>query len=151
MEVKEEYSAVEVALAARRLDLMMAQMHLGLSERMGLSAAEILALAHLSLEGALGPTELVRRLHMTTGAMTALLDRLADRGLIVREPHATDRRRVVVRLTKGGKGELFEHVHGMAAEVVELTGRLSDDERRVVGRFLDDMSELLARSPTPRG
>ena len=151
MEVKEEYSAVEVALAARRLDLMMAQMHLGLSERMGLSAAEILALAHLSLEGALGPTELVRRLHMTTGAMTALLDRLSDRGLIAREPHATDRRRVVVRLTKPGTSELFGHVHGMADGVVELTGRLSGDERRVVGRFLDDMSELLARSPAPRG
>ena len=151
MEVKEEYSAVEVALAARRLDLMMAQMHLGLSERMGLSAAEILALAHLSLEGALGPTELVRRLHMTTGAMTALLDRLSDRGLIAREPHATDRRRVVVRLTTPGTSELFGYVHGMADEVVELTGRLSGDERRVVGRFLDDMSELLARSPAPRG
>ena len=56
-----------------------------------------------------------------------------------------------MKLTQSGTGELVGHVHGMAAEVVELTGRLSDDERRVVGRFLDDMSELLARSPTPRG
>lgn len=138
------YTAREVALAIRRLDLKMAQMHLELSERMGLSAAEVLALAHLSLEGALGPTELVHRLHMTTGAMTALLDRLAERGFIMRRPHPTDRRRVVVRLTGSGRDLLFTNVHGMAGDVVALTDRLSDEERHIVGRYLDEVSQVIA-------
>lgn len=144
------YSAMDVAIAVRRLDLMMSQMHLELSERMGLSAAELLALAHLSLAGSLGPTELVHRLHMTTGAMTALLDRLADRGFVVREPHPSDRRRVVVTLTKDGRTDLLGKVHGMAGQVVELAGRLSGQERETVGRFLDEVSELV-ENPADEG
>jgi len=138
------YSAKDVALAARRLDLMMAQMHLELGERMGFSAAEVLALAHLSLDGALGPTELVHRLHMTTGAMTALLDRLTQRGFVVRQPHPSDRRRLIVNLTPDGRRQLLGHVQGMAERVVQLTGTLTANERQTVGRFLDDLSALMA-------
>ena len=98
-----EYTAMDLAMAVRRLDLTMSRMHLEMSERLGLSAAELLALAHLSLDGPLGPTDLTHRLHMTTGAMTAMLDRLAERDYVVREPHETDRRRIVVRLTSGGR------------------------------------------------
>ena len=43
-----EYSARDVAMAVRRLDLLMSQMHLEMCERLGLSAGELLALAHLS-------------------------------------------------------------------------------------------------------
>jgi len=139
------YSAMELAIAVRRLDLRMAQMHLELSERMGLSAAEVLALAHLSLEGSLGPTELVRRLHMTTGAMTALLDRLARRDFVAREAHPSDRRRVVVRLTASGRDRLFTNVHGMANEVVGVNESLTEEERRIIGRFLDEVMRVIAK------
>jgi len=137
------YSAREVAMAVRRLDLKMSQMHLEMCERLELSPGELLALAHLSLSGSLGPTDLTRRLHMTTGAMTAMLDRLAERGYITREQHATDRRRIVVRLTPGGRDRIFEHVHGMADEVVCLTERLDADERRVIGRYLEALSDTI--------
>ncbi len=36
-----DYTAMDLALAVRRLDLMMSQMHLEMSERLGLSAAEL--------------------------------------------------------------------------------------------------------------
>lgn len=139
------FSAMDLAIAVRRLDLRMAQMHLELSERMRLSAAEVLALAHLSLEGSLGPTELVRRLHMTTGAMTALLDRLERRDFVAREAHPTDRRRVVVRLTASGRDRLFAEVHGMASEVVEITELFTEEERRIIARFLDEVLRVIAQ------
>lgn len=135
-----DYSAKDVAMAVRRLDLMMSQMHLEMSERLGLSAAELLALAHLSVAGSLGPTELTRLLHMTTGAMTAMLDRLAERDYIVREPHASDRRRIVVRLTREGRDRIFTQVHGMADEVVAISGRLEPDARRAVIRYIEELS-----------
>jgi DNA-binding MarR family transcriptional regulator len=137
------YSAKEVAMGVRRLDLMMLQMHLEMSERLGLSAAELLALAHLSLDGALGPTDLTHRLHMTSGAMTAMIDRLAEHGYVAREPHATDRRRVVVRLTVQGRDRIFTQVHDMANDVVAMTGRLNADERRVVGRYLEELAGVI--------
>jgi DNA-binding MarR family transcriptional regulator len=134
-----DHTARDVAMAVRRLDLMMSQMHLEMCERLGLSAAELLALAHLSLDGQLGPTELTHRLHMTTGAMTAMLDRLAERDFVVREPHATDRRRIVVRLTDAGRERIFTQVHGMATDVMAVSERLDPDQRRVVVGYIEEI------------
>jgi DNA-binding MarR family transcriptional regulator len=138
-----DYSAREVALAVRRLDLMMSQMHLEMSERLGLSAGELLALAHLSLSGPLGPTELTHRLHMTTGAMTAMLDRLAERDYVVRGPHETDRRRIMVRLTADGRDRIFSQVHGMANDVVAISQGLDAEQRRVVVDYIEQLSDAI--------
>lgn len=48
------------------------------------------------------PRELARSSLITSGAMTARLDRLANAGLIERDPDPTDRRGVLVRLTDAG-------------------------------------------------
>ncbi len=145
---QQEYTATDVAMAVRRLDLMMSQMHLEMSERLGLSAGELLALAHVSVDGPLGPTDLTRRLHMTTGAMTAMLDRLAEGGFVVREPHPTDRRRIMVRLTRQGRDRIFTHVHGMADEVVAISEQLDPGERHAVIAYLDRLSKAIG-SPAP--
>ena len=141
---QQEYTAIDLAMAVRRLDLMMSQMHLEMSERLGLSAAELLALAHLSLDGPLGPTELTRRLHMTTGAMTAMLDRLADRDYVLREPHETDRRRLVVRLTKSGRDRIFTQVHAMAASVIAASERLDPEQRRIAAAFIHEVAGVVS-------
>lgn len=143
-ETVRDHSARDVAMAVRHLDLMMAQMHLEMSERLGMSAGELLALAYLSVDGPLGPTELTHRLHMTTGAMTAMLDRLAERDYVVREPHATDRRRIMVALTKSGRDRIFTQVHGMADQVVAITEELPADQRAVIGRYLDRLGEVIS-------
>jgi DNA-binding MarR family transcriptional regulator len=134
-------------MAVRRLDLLMSQMHLEMCERLGLSAGELLALAHLSVDGPLGPTELTHRLHMTTGAMTAMLDRLAERDFVVREPHASDRRRIVVRLTQAGRERIFTQVHGMADEVVAAARRLDQNARRAVVEYIEAISGAIAAPP----
>jgi DNA-binding MarR family transcriptional regulator len=141
---RQDYTAMDLAMAVRRLDLMMSQMHLEMSERLGLSAAELLALAHLSLDGPLGPTELTHRLHMTTGAMTALLDRLAERDYVVREPHQTDRRRIAIRLTASGRERIFGHVHGMASAVVTASQRLDPEQRRTVAEYIEEVSGVVS-------
>ena len=146
-----EYSARDVAMAVRRLDLMMSQMHLEMCERLGLSAGELLALAHLSVAGPLGPTELTHRLHMTTGAMTAMLDRLAERDYVVREPHASDRRKIMVRLTNGGRDRIFTQVHGMADQVVAISERLDPEQRRTVAEYIEHISGALSPPAQPGG
>ncbi len=131
-------------MAVRRLDVLLSNMELDTCERLGVSPGELLALAHLSLHGPLGPTDLTHRLHMTTGAMTAMLDRLAKGDFIVREPHPTDRRRVGVRLTAAGRDRVFSEVHEMANDVVAMNEEFSAAERRVIGRYLDRLSQVVA-------
>lgn len=140
-----DYSAFDLTKAARRLDMALAEWHGELSERMEMGASEILAVAHLASDNELGPSELAQRLRITTGATTALLDRLAARGHLVRERHPSDRRKVVLRLTPRAHEEALRQVRPMAAEIADLAARLSPAERRTVGRFLDDLSAIVRR------
>jgi DNA-binding MarR family transcriptional regulator len=145
-EAPAERSADELAWAVRRLDIALSEWHGELTGRMALGAPELMALDHLSMAGEMGPSELSQRLRMTTGAMTALLDRLAARGHIVREPHPDDRRRVVVRLTPHARVEALAHVRPMSDEIRHLGEHLSPDERRAVGHFIDELTAIVSRS-----
>jgi DNA-binding MarR family transcriptional regulator len=138
-----------ISLATRRLDMALAGMHAGLSQRMDVTALELLAVGHLGMDGAMGPSDLARRLHMTTGAMTALADRLEERGYVAREPYPGDRRRLVLSLTRAARAEARVHVLPMAHEVESLAAELSDDQRQTVGVFLDGLVAIAQRYAAP--
>ena len=74
--------------------------------RFGLQPGEFDVLATLRRSGepfALTPTALYEATMVTSGAMTARLDRLEKAGFISRAPHPEDRRGVLVRLTAAGR------------------------------------------------
>ena len=144
-----DHTPTEVAKAARRLDMALAEMHLEVSRELSMTGGELLALEHLGMEGPLGPTDLAQRLHMRTGAMTALLDRLEEQGRIARRPHPSDRRKVVVRITDHGRDEAMARLHPMVDEVIALAHKLPEDERPVIHRFLDDLAALVGRYAKP--
>jgi len=145
-----DYSPIELARAGRRLDMALAGMHLEMSGLMEMTQAELLAIAWLGMEGDLGPTQLARRLHMRTGAVTALLDRLEQRGRVAREPHPADRRKVVVHLTESGRKDTMAHMGPMVDEVLELTKATPAADRERIGRFMDALAGIVARYATDR-
>src|ERR1700753_533241 len=59
------------------------------------------ALLHL---GPLTAKQLGATVLLSSGSMTAVIDRLAARGLVRREEDTRDRRACIVRLTAGGRG-----------------------------------------------
>lgn len=69
--------------------------------RLGLSRNEEAVLLCLG-RGITAPAEVSREVGMTTAGMTNLLDRLERDGFLRREPHASDKRRVLLTLTKRG-------------------------------------------------
>lgn len=145
-EEHDQYTAAELTRATRRLDMALAEWHGELSQRMGMGASEILALARLAMDDSQGPSELARSLHMTTGAMTAVLDRLVDRGHIERVEHPSDRRKVALRLTASAHDAARAQLRPMVASITELAEGLKPAERVVVGRFLDDLSAIVHRA-----
>lgn len=54
-------------------------------------------------DGPLTPNEINAHLHLTSGSVTSLVDRLEQRGLVTRGPHPTDRRKVLVAITDAGR------------------------------------------------
>ena len=143
---EKQYGPDELARATRRLDLALAEWHGEVAERLGMGPSEALALARLAMDDSQGPSDLARRLHLTTGAMTAVLDRLAERGHLSREPHAADHRKVSLRLTASAHEAARSELGPMVVEIVALGERLSPGERATVGRFLDELTAIVARA-----
>jgi DNA-binding MarR family transcriptional regulator len=70
---------------------------------LGITASEANVLANLADGASLTASALAARVGSRPTTMTAVLDRLAGRGWVVREPHPSDRRAVVLRLTATGR------------------------------------------------
>lgn len=84
---------------------------------LGISAYELLALLHLQA-GSMTVGDLGSRLALTSGAMTGLIDRLEDTGLVSRERSTEDRRRVLVAVTQRTRDRL-ETLQAQLADDVE--------------------------------
>jgi DNA-binding MarR family transcriptional regulator len=138
-----EYTAEDITWATRRLDIAMSRLMVAISREIGISVPEMLALEYLDADGSVGPSELARRLQMTSGAMTALVDRLEENGQVVRERHPADRRRVLVKRTRRADDDLTAEIAPMAMEILELAETLDDAERQAVGRFFDGFIAII--------
>ena len=99
---------------------------------LGLNDGDFGLLATLRRAGApfqLTPTDLARHRMMTSGGMTAAIDRLARKGLVVRLPNPHDRRGNLVQLTDEGR-ELVDRAMAVHAESEHrLVGGLDSSER----------------------
>ena len=120
------------------------ELHHHLGGWMGLPTSDANALGQLvwAAEGGapLSPAELSRRLGMTSGATTVLLDRLERAGLVVRSRESTDRRRVTVRPSPEGRERARAFLAFAGTEIAEAARSSDEQELRVVTAFLARMS-----------
>jgi DNA-binding MarR family transcriptional regulator len=98
------------------------------------------------------PGALAEHLNISTASTTKLLDRLAAGGHIERSPHPTDRRALMITITKRTHEEVRETVGRNHARRFEVAAALTSREREIVIRFLNELSEASApTSPAARG
>jgi DNA-binding MarR family transcriptional regulator len=84
----------------------------------------------------LTPTELTRTQMMTSGGMTAAVDRLERKDLVARKPNPADRRGNLVGLTEGGRRVVDQAMELHAATEQTLVAGLDEDERATMERLL---------------
>jgi DNA-binding MarR family transcriptional regulator len=136
----------DITEATRRLDIAMSRLTGAFARVVGVSVPELLALEHLADGKGLGPSELARRLQLTSGSVTSLVDRLEASGHAVRAAHPSDRRRVVVLRTPKADEDLRHGAAPLVGDIAELAAGLSEDERQVVGRFLERLIDIIERT-----
>jgi DNA-binding MarR family transcriptional regulator len=96
----------------------------------GTSLARFDVLAQLDrLEHGLTMTELSRRLSVSNGAVTGLVDKLVADNLVFREEHATDKRTVIVHVTTEGRTQFRKMALRHEEWVISLLGDLSHEAR----------------------
>lgn len=135
--------ALAVAARIARLHRFLARTSAEALTDFGLTEGEGNVLAALRRAGppyALTPTALYRSLLLSSGAMTNRVDRLQERGLVIREDDPTDRRRVLVRLTDEGRAVIEAAMDAHVAALEAAVGDALSDEDR------DELVVLLRRT-----
>lgn len=112
----------------------------------GLQAGEFDVLATLRRSGepfALTPTALYEATMMSSGGMTARIDRLEKAGLVERRKHPTDRRGTLVALTGEGFRLIDEAVGAHVDNERGILSGLTKGEQQELGRLLAKLLEGL--------
>src|SRR5580658_6651556 len=139
MEIPEETLAAGVAAALERL----IGLFRSLSPVSGLSLTAAATLNTLERSGPGRLTWLAVREGVTQPAMTQLIARLEDAGLVDRATDPADGRGVQVRITADGRAMLAVRRAVRAERVVALLARLSPDEREALAAALPAMDALV--------
>ena len=84
----------------------------------------------------LNPTELAAAMLVSSGGMTKRLDRLAEAGLVERNPDPGDRRATRIRLTRRGKTLVDRAIDEHLERQRGLFRSLTDQERRRLDSLL---------------
>lgn len=150
-----ELSTDALAIAARiaRLHRFLARTSADALTDFGLSEGEGNVLAALRRAGppyALTPTELYRSLLLSSGAMTNRVDRLQERGHVVREDDPEDRRRVLVRLTEEGREAIDAAMDAHVAALGQAVGAAlpdQEDREQLVELLRSMLSAMEAEQP----
>ena len=125
-------TAKEITGRIVRLASLFQQAYSGTFEPLGLNDGDYGVLAPLRRAGApnqLTPTELAKHRMMTSGGMTATLDRLERKGLVTRVPDPDDRRGSLVRLTDAGRDVIDEAMTQHVLTEQRLVSSLDEQER----------------------
>jgi len=123
-----------------------------LARWLGLPSSDATALSHVVWDAEAGtpisPVALSRRMGMTSGATTLLVDRLEAAGHVTRSRESTDRRRVTLRPTDRARRQFEDFLEVAGAEVADVLEQTDPDELVVVARFLDAMDRANRASAT---
>ena len=115
------------------------------AKRMGLEASELSTLEHLQAAGPMTLGQLGKRLSMSPGAVTALVDRLEKKGYVERLLNPKDRRSALLRETNTGLMDSLKHLWPYIEEMKGIEGGFSEEEREVIARFLSAATEATHR------
>jgi DNA-binding MarR family transcriptional regulator len=107
----------------------------------------------LDWTGPITAGEVARRVGLTSGAVTGVIDRLEGLGLVRRRTDPSDRRKVIVELDLANQTEWSARNHKLNAcfetlleEVTALSEEFDDDQLEALTRWLRLSNEALERS-----
>ncbi len=109
-----------------------------------LSDTQLAALAALERHGQMTPGELAEHEKVQPPSMTRVVAVLEERGLVMRAPHTTDRRQVVLTVTEGGRAVVQQSRKLREAWLARRLRELTPEERatlRAAAPILEKLSQ----------
>ncbi len=113
-----------------------------MSEQLGLNVTDMECLRLLFLKGTATPSGLARHTSLTSGATTAMLDRLEKAGFIERQPNPDDRRGTLIVPTKSGAEKVALGFESARKAQDELISTYSEKELEIISDVFERFTKL---------
>jgi MarR family 2-MHQ and catechol resistance regulon transcriptional repressor len=113
----------------------------------GLGLSDFAVLEVLLHKGSLPVKEIGAKVLLTSGSMTAAIDRLEKRGLLERTLDAGDRRARVIRLTPEGRPMIRSAFRGHKQAMEQAVSTVSHEDRAEMIRLLRQMGKSVEPRP----
>jgi len=139
---------ISVSRLARRLRAQRATA--GLTEAV-LSETQLAALSALEVHQAMTPGELADHEKVQPPSMTRVIAVLEERNLVLRSPHPTDRRQVILTVTEEGRGVVQRVRRRKDAWLARRLAELTDAERATLRAAVPILEKLSQSSLSPAG
>jgi MarR family 2-MHQ and catechol resistance regulon transcriptional repressor len=143
--------STKTPVTAPRLLLVLGRCHRALNRiaersirECGLGLTDFAALEALLHKGPLTITEIQSKVPLALGSMTAAVDRLEKKGLIIRTGSRDDRRAKLLKLTPEGRRVVEEAFSRHAAELESAMAVLNQNEKRELHSLLKKLGLFAA-------
>jgi DNA-binding MarR family transcriptional regulator len=141
---RERVTATEASWALRDVNRAADEVDHALARRLGLRALDYTAVNHvLGADQPMGPFELGRRLGISSGSATELVDRLERAGHLERRRDRHDRRRVALHPSEETLARVIEELSPLFAAVDHAAGDYTEAELAAVVRYLRTAAEIM--------
>ena len=131
------------ALAAvRDYGVQLALFRSAMNEWAGINATDMECLRLLFANGSASPSELARHTGLTSGATTAMLDRLEQAGLIERQPNPHDRRGTVIVPAQGASDKAAGWFASARQAQDELMSNYQEHELEIIADVFERFTQL---------
>ncbi|OON76025.1 MarR family transcriptional regulator [Streptomyces tsukubensis] len=133
----------------RTLTLRQQRFERHLSKQLSVDQSGLAVMDHLVTVGPTTPTELARRLEASTAATTLVIDRLVAGGHASRQPHPTDRRKVIVTPAENWGGAAHQYVSPLIDGMSTTAENLTPREQATVRAFLHQIIAVYDEATGP--
>lgn len=101
------------------------------------------AVLYFVQNGVTTPGMIAKRVHLTARAVTGIVDRLEQQGLLLREHDQVDRRRVQLVLTPEGRDAVDFVEHDVLAPLIQKLEELDPADREALERGMAVLSSMM--------
>ena len=136
-----------------RLIRLEARMQAAVGERLreiGVSIPQCDVLTTLTEQEGVSQQELAKRLYVTKGNISGLIDRLAEAGLVERRSTAVDRRQHAIHLTDAGRRMAEKAIAVQRRWIASTLGRMADADLEALETQLVALATSCASGRRPR-
>jgi DNA-binding MarR family transcriptional regulator len=133
---------IRTNVAAREYGIQMTLYRNIIFEKLSINGTDMECLGYLLSKRVSTPTELAKYTGLSSGATTAMLDRLEKGEFIERQPNPDDRRGTLIVLVKSGADRVARWYAPVGKAQEQLISKYSEDELQLISGFFENYAKI---------